>query len=238
MKYFIPIIFFSVILAHDSESENIGWRQYSRLGIVRASSNSVGLASYARLKRTTSYTFHDFRFYGHFFDQNQEIKIRQKTSRRFMSIERLYTFNTLIYEKNTFIDVNLRYHFNQGFGWLFQNSDTGNMTLEMGFAFDNSDYLNSVQKTSYAKTGFTSDRDFTRFKTKIEINYFHQVSKLVNNIDFSRMQLVGEIQLAIQNKIAVIFGLTQDLSTGESYTDETASVFFTLAYNQPLEWDL
>ena len=81
-----------------------------------------------------------------------------------MSFDWLYSFNTLIYEKNTFIDVNLRYHFNQGFGWLIRNSESGNMTAELGIAFDNSDYLNTKQKTSYARSGFTADKKMGKYE--------------------------------------------------------------------------
>lgn len=237
IKCFIPILFLSLVFAHDPDAELPDWKQYLRFGIVNAGSNSTGLASYARLKRTSPRSFRDLRFYGHYFKDDTDIRLRLKTSRMFLSFDWLYSFNTLIYEKNTFIDVNLRYHYNQGLGWLIRNSADGNMmTFELGIAFDNSDYLNTEQKTSYAKSGFTADRDFGPLHTKIEMDYFHQVSKQVDDTDLSRIQLVSEAQLSIKKGTALIFGFTQDFPLDESFNFETASVFLTFALKQPLNW--
>ena len=230
MKYFISIFFCPIIFAHNPNAELPDWKQYTRLGIVNSGMEYPGVATYLRLKRTTSYTFQDIRIYGHYFKDNQEIRVRQKTSRRFVS------FDTLIYEKNTFIDVNLRYHFNQGFGWLIRNSESGNMTAELGIAFDNSNYLNTKQKTSYARGGFTADNKMGKYETKIEVDYFHQVSKLVDNTDLSRIQLVAEAQWSIKKGVAFIIGFTEDLLKDESFNIGTPSVFLTFSIKRPLNW--
>ena len=234
MRYFIPVMFFSLAFGHNPDAGLPNWKQYFRLGAVQTVGSSPGLASYVRLNRTTPYIFQDVRFYGHFFKDNQEIRFRQKTSRRFMSFDWLYSFNTLIYEKNTFIDVNLRYHFNQGFGWLIHNSELGNMTAELGIAFDNSDYLNTKQKTSYARGGFTADKKMGQYESKIEVDYFHQISKQVD--DLSRIQLVAEAQWSIKKGVAFIFGFTEDLLKDESFKVDTPSVFLTFAFKRPLNW--
>ena len=236
MRYCISVIFLSLVFGHYPEAELPNWKQYFRLGAVQTKASSPGLASYVRLNRTTPYIFQDVRFYGHFFKENQEIRVRQKTSRRFMSFDWLYSFNTLIYEKNTFIDVNLRYHFNQGLGWLIRNSESGNMTAELGIAFDNSDYLNTKQKTSYARGGFTADKKMGNYETKIEVDYFHQVSKLVDNTNLSRIQLVAEAQWSIKKGVAFIIGFTEDLLKDESFNINTPSVFLTFAFKRPLNW--
>ena len=236
IKCIIPFLFLSFVFAHDPDVELPDWKQYTRLGIVNSGMEYPGVATYLRLKRTTSYTFQDIRIYGHYFKDNQEIRVRQKTSRRFVSFDWLYSFNTLIYEKNTFIDVNLRYHFNQGLGWLIRNSESGNMTAELGIAFDNSDYLNTKQKTSYARGGFTADKKLGNYETKIEVDYFHQVSKLVDNTDLSRIQLVAEAQWSIKKGVAFIIGFTEDLLKDESFNIETPSVFLTFAFKRPLNW--
>ena len=234
MKYFISILFCSIVFAHNPNAELPDWKQYTRLGIVNSGMENPGVATYLRLKRTTSYTFQDIRIYGHYFKDNQEIRVRQKTSRRFMSFNWLYSFNTLIYEKNTFIDVNLRYHFNQGLGWLIRNSESGNMTAELGIAFDNSDYLNTKQKTSYARGGFTADKKMGQYETKIEVDYLHQVSKQVD--DLSRIQLVAEAQWSIKKRVAFIIGFTEDLLKDESFNIGTPSVFLTFSIKRPLNW--
>jgi hypothetical protein len=236
MKYFISILFCSIVFAHNPNAELPDWKQYTRLGIVNSGMENPGVATYLRLKRTTSYTFQDIRIYGHFFDHDTEIRIRQKTSRRFMSLDWLYSFNTLIYEKNTLMDVNLRYHYNQGLGWLIRNSEESNTTLEIGVAFDNSDYLNTEQKTSYFRTGMTFDKDLKLFSTKLEVDYYHQLSEHVQNTDLSRFQMVGDVQLNFKKSILIVLGFTQDFQTNESFDFETASIFLTLAFKRPLNW--
>ena len=99
----------------------------------------------------------DLRFFGHFFENDSEIRIRQKSSRQFLSFENTYVFNTLIYEKNTMLNIDLRYHYNQGLGLLLKKSEKGNITTEFGVAFDNSDYLNTEQKTTYLRVGGSID---------------------------------------------------------------------------------
>ena len=66
--------------------------------------------------------------------------------------------------------MNLRYHYNQGLGWFMQRSKSGNMTLEAGVAFDNSDYLNNQQKTTYGRGGLSFDRTMKSLSTKFEID--------------------------------------------------------------------
>jgi len=234
MKYFTSILLFSLVFAHDPNAEFPDWKQYTRIGFVNSGMEIPGIATYLRLKRTTSYTFQDVRFYGHFFEKDTEVRIRQKTSRRFRSLDWLYSFNTLIYERNTLINVALRYHYNQGIGWLIRNSDTGNATMEMGIAFDNSDFLNTEQKTSYLRTAFTFDQDLKIFSTKFEIDYFHQLSERVQNTDLSRFQMVGNAQWHYKNGMSIIFGFTQDFPTNESFNFETASIFITLTFKRSL----
>tara|TARA_B100001250_G_scaffold414370_1_gene452284 strand:+ start:3456 stop:4178 length:723 start_codon:yes stop_codon:yes gene_type:complete len=236
-RCFIFVVFLSLVFGHNPDTEFPNWKQYFRLGAVQTETSSPpGFASYVRLNRTTPSIFQDVRFYGHFFKDNQEIRVRQKTSRHFMSFDWLYSFNTLIYEKNTFIDVNLRYHFNQGFGWLIRNSEGGNMTAELGIAFDNSDYLNTNRKTSYARSGFTIDKKMGQFETKIEMDYFHQVSKQVDNTDLSRIKLVAETHWPIKKGCAFIIGFTEDFLKDESFKIENPSVFLTFSFKQALNW--
>ena len=133
------------------------------------------------------------------------------------------------------MDVNLRYHYNQGLGWLIRNSEESNTTLEIGVAFDNSDYLNTEQKTSYFRTGMTFDTDFKLFSTKLEVDYYHQL-KQVQNTDLSRFQMVGDVQWNFKKSISIVLGFTQDFQTNESFDFKTASIFLTLAFKQPLDW--
>ena len=237
MRCLTSILCFTILFAHDPEAKLPDWKQYYRLGAVNVGTEYLGLASYGRLKRTTESTFRDLRFFGHFFKEDQEIRVRQKTSRRFLSFNRYYTYNTLVYEKNTFINVDLRYHYNQGLGWFIRRSEVGNMTGEFGIAFDNSDYLNTTQKTNYVRTGFTADQTMGKLETKLELDYFYQLSERVAGTDLSRFQLVGEIQYSIKKGLSILCGITQDFHRGESFNFNTASVFLTLAMKRPLNWN-
>ena len=125
---FLSIVTISFSYSHDLDKENLDWRQYYRLGSVYSESSDIGHSWYGRLKRTTSFTFRDVRFFGHFYKSDSEIRLRHKYSRRFLSIDNIYSYSTLLYERNTSLNVNLRYHLNQGLGYLFRSENNGNMT--------------------------------------------------------------------------------------------------------------
>jgi hypothetical protein len=110
------------------------------------------------------------------------------------------------------------------------------MTAELGIAFDNSDYLNTKQKTSYARSGFTADKKMGQYETKIEVDYLHQVSKQVDKTDLSRIQLVAEAQWSIKTGVALIIGITEDFLKDESFNINTPSFFLTFAFKRPLNW--
>ena len=141
----------SLAIGHDSTKDNLKWKQYFRMGTVSSENSQLGFAGYARLKRTTESTFKDVRIFNHLYKNNTELKLRYKSSQRFLSFRCLYSFNTLYYEKNSILGVNLRYHLNQGLGLIVNESTFGNATIEAGSAFDNSDYLNTEQKTTHIK---------------------------------------------------------------------------------------
>ena len=61
------IITISFSYSHDLDKENLDWRQYYRLGSVYSESSDIGHSWYGRLKRTTSFTFRDVRFFGNFY---------------------------------------------------------------------------------------------------------------------------------------------------------------------------
>jgi len=234
---FLFFALFSGLIAHNPNTELPKWNQFVRMGVVQVGTNESGLGSYGRLKRTTEYTFHDIRFYGHFFSNNEEIRVRQKSSTRFLNFDEIYTFNTLVYEKNTFLNVDLRYHYNQGLGYLLQKSPEGNMTIELGVAFDNSDYLNTEKKTSYIRSAMTLDQSKGRLHSKVELDYFHQISEIEGS-ELSRWQVVAESQFKLFNRYSLIVGLTQDSPTAKNISLKGASIFVTISLKQPLSWTI
>ncbi len=223
----------TVVFSHDYDKEKLEWMQYYRLGSVYSDNSNIGYTVYGRLKRTTTDTFRDIRFFGHFYNNNTEIKIRQKSSRKFLSLNKMYSFNTLIYEKNTFLNVNLRYHYNYGLGWFIQKNKTGNKTVELGVAFDNSDYLNTEQKTTYLRGGFSIDHKLYSLSTKFEIDCFYQVSEvLLSSYSLSRYQTLVEIEWIANNSVGIISGLTWDIQNDAS----NPSIFLTVSLKENINW--
>tara|TARA_Y100001980_G_C14525362_1_gene300837 strand:- start:515 stop:1222 length:708 start_codon:yes stop_codon:yes gene_type:complete len=222
----------SFITAHDPNKENIQWTQHYRLGSVYSKTSTSGIAGYARLKRTTENTFNDIRLFTHIFLKDSEVKIRNKSSRRFLSLNELYSFNTLMYEKNTIIDVDLRYHYNQGLGYILRSTDKGNITMETGFAFDNSDYLNTQQKTTYIRGATSIDQDIINLSLKFEIDYYYQVNENIDKVDLSRFQILAESQWNLKKRIGIITGFTCDIHDNEP----NYSFFLTISFSDPIGW--
>tara|TARA_B100001250_G_scaffold37770_1_gene30170 strand:- start:264 stop:971 length:708 start_codon:yes stop_codon:yes gene_type:complete len=234
IRLFTIFLIVSCVLSHDPNKEQLEWKQYYRIGSVFSASSNAGVSGYGRLKRTTKYTFRDIRFFGHFFNKDTEIRIRQKSSRQFLTFDSIYSFNTLLYEKNTILNVNLRYHYNQGLGWFMQRSKSGNMTLETGVAFDNSDYLNNQQKTTYGRGGLSFDRTMRSLSTKFEIDYYYQISEIVASSSLSRIQVLSELQWAVNSRIGLMGGFTWDIQE----EDSDPSIFLTISFIDPLNWSL
>ena len=232
--YWVYLLTSSLIIAHNSVKDKIQWMHYYRIGTVYASKPTTGIAGYARLKRTTPNTFNDFRLFTHFFEKDSEIRIRNKSSRRFLSLNQFYSFNTLIYEKNTIINVNLRYHYNQGIGYILKNTNTGNITLETGIAFDNSDYLNTEQKTTYIRNASSIDQNFLNLSLKFELDYYYQVSTLSHETNLSRFQILTELKWDLKKKFDITSGFTCDIQNRKP----DPSFFFTISFSDPLRWKI
>ena len=226
------IITISFSYSHDLDKENLDWKQYYRLGSVYSELSDIGHSWYGRLKRTTSITFRDIRFFGHFYKSDSEIRLRHKYSRRFLSIDNIYSYSTLLYERNTSLNVDLRYHLNQGLGYLLRSVNNGNMTVELGVAFDNSDYLNAEQKTTYLRGEYSIDHRLKSFSGKFEVDYFYQISEIELRSSLSRFQIVSEFEWLINKSFGVISGFTWDIQDENS----SPSTFLTISITRPIEW--
>ena len=219
----------SFLLAHNPESENIKWKDYARLGGVNNTTiNQTGITTYYRIKRITDNTFRDFRFFGHFFDLSSDLRIRTKSSNKYDFNPNLYHFTTYVYHKS---GENLRYHFNQGMGAIFNNASNGNKTFEIGWAYDKSDYLESDEKTTYIKGAGTLDKDWDKIQTKLEIEYFHQISELLK-FDLSRFQTILELQYRPNKKWGVTIGVVKENYTqlGENnISEDPTNIFLSIS---------
>jgi hypothetical protein len=130
------------------------------------------------------------------------IYLRYKSSDKYETHPKFYRYTTTSYRKNTRAGVDLQYHFNQGLGMFVKKYKSGLMNLEIGHAFDMSNYLNETRKTSYVKTAFFWDHDGSGFSTKLELEHFRQISEInVNNL--SRNQYMFVLIIPLKNSVSL-----------------------------------
>jgi hypothetical protein len=213
IKKRVALFALSYLFAHNPEDKNIVWNNFIRLGVVHnAEINRNGLSSLYRIKRINDNTFRDLRIYAHFFESVSDIRIRSKSSNKYDFNSNLYHFTTYVYHKS---GENLRYHFNQGIGALIKNKKEGNITSEIGWAYDKSDFIESDEKTTYLKSAITIDRNFSNFKTKAELEYYHQISE-VFLFNLSRFETILEFQFLINKNWSTVFGIDREVYTESS----------------------
>lgn len=213
IKKRVALFALSYLFAHNPEDKNIVWNNFIRLGVVSNTEiNQNGLSSLYRIKRINDNTFRDLRIYAHFFESVSDIRIRSKSSNKYDFNSNLYHFTTYVYHKS---GENLRYHFNQGIGALIKNKKEGNITSEIGWAYDKSDFIESDEKTTYLKSAITIDRNFSNFKTKAELEYYHQISE-VFLFNLSRFETILEFQFLINKNWSTVFGIDREVYTESS----------------------
>lgn len=209
------------------------WKQYARLGFVH-DEGLQGVSGYYRLNRRTELTFRDLRLFTYALGKDSYVFLRYKSSNKYRRLSWLYNFTTLFYQRNTRANVSLRYHFNQGLGAFVHQSATGHITVELGQAYDMSNYLDSDRKTSYLKTGLYWDQDLSRLSTKWEAEYFYQISEVVE-ANLSRTQLQGELLYSLGRGFSVIVGYELEYYSSRRRPE---SWYVELGWKQPLQWSL
>lgn len=198
----------SSLLSKEYDVPKTQWDQFGRVGFSNDQDVNGGHAFY-RIKRTTENTFHDLRIFGYGLDKDSYAYLRYKSSVKYTPEGRLYHFTTISYQKNTRVDLALRYHFNQGFGCFINQYALGHIHAELGHAYDMSDYLNDTRKTSYIKSGVFWDHNSKRFSIKLDAELFNQISDIVI-ADQSRIQVLAEWSYHINEAWSVILGYEQD----------------------------
>ena len=198
---FIAVIT-TVVIGQDARTDSAKWKHYVRGGGVRVI-NDNGLSGYYRINRSSRYSFGDLRLYLYGLQNNSYVFIRYKSSSKYRKWPRFYRFSTIAYQKNTKAGVALRYHFNQGLGLFVLPYRKGHIITEIAHAYDMSDYLNDNRRTSYARGGLYWDHDTKWVKTKLEVEYFHQISEEVEE-NLSRTQAMAEIIMPITKGFSAI----------------------------------
>ena len=234
--HILLIIISSLLLAHSPEKSKPTWKQYYRFGIVNNVS-SIGVSNYARLKRTTLTNYHDIKFFGNFFQDNTNLVLRQKSSRKLLSLDKFYSFNTLLLEKNTLSDIHIRYHSNQGFGIFIKDLDIIDLNIELGIAFDNSDYLNTQKKTSYFKSGSFLDVKLGTVIFKLELEYFKQVIVEFKKDNLSRINFLGEFIIPLKSNLSLTLGLINQSYSDDIFKRENNLIFANFSFSKHLGWE-
>jgi len=226
--------FCNVVLAEKTRVDSVSWKQYIRGGLVQVSKDN-GFSSYYRINRTSNYSFGDLRLYYYSLKNNSYIFIRYKNSSKYRGYSRLYRFSTIAYQKNKKAGVALRYHFNQGLGYFLLPYNNGHIITEVAHAYDMSDYLNDNRKTSYARAGLYWDYDTKFFSSKLEIEYFQQISEVVVD-NLSRTQIMSEIIIPLKNNISA--SLIYETENYKELNNNANSLSLSIGWKGNLKWIL
>ena len=222
----------NIILCQNTELDSVNWKSYIRSGLVQVA-NDNGISGYYRINRTSNYSFGDLRLYFYGLDSNHYIFIRYKNSSKYRRYSRLYRFSTIAYQKNKKAGVALRYHFNQGLGLFMLPYKNGHVIGEIAHAYDMSDYLNDNRKTSYARTGIYWDNDTKFLSSKLEVEYFHQISEMVEE-NLSRTQIMLEIIIPI--KKGVSSSLIYETENYKRLNNNPNSISFSIGWQGNMKW--
>jgi hypothetical protein len=109
---FIVIVLVSILYA---QTDSTKWKQYSRIGSVSVDSTS-GVFGFFRLNRKTDVTYKDFRLFAYGIQNQSFLYLRYKSSNKYGIDSKFYRYTITSIRKNTRVDMNFQYHYNQGFG--------------------------------------------------------------------------------------------------------------------------
>ena len=93
--------------------------------------------------------------------------------------------------------------------------------------------MNDSRKTSYIKNGFYWDKIFNDIELKLEIENFHQITDLIDNIELSRLELLFELYFNINKNFKIILGYeVENFKTSTSQLNP--SLFLSIGYSNIL----
>ena len=109
----------------------------------------------------------------------------------------------------------------------------GHVITEIAHAYDMSDYLNDNRKTSYARTGIYWDNDTKFLSSKLEVEYFHQISEMVEQ-NLSRTQIMLEIIIPIKKGISS--SLIYETENYKRLNNNPNSISFSIGWQGNMKW--
>ena len=241
----IPIIFLLFFTTVTGQADSTNWKHYFRLGAAGVDS-STGAFGYYRLNMQNKTAFRDLRFFSYSLDQNSFVHLRYKSSDKYISRPNFYRYTITSFRKNTRANLNLQYHFNQGFGYFIKDYDNGLINAELGHAFDTSDYLNATRKiinlgplillyylsVSEIDTHFEIfwDHNTNYFSSKLEIEYFEQISEVIEN-KLSRGQYLLQLIIPMNKNYFVNINFEKEEFFDKNQTD-ASSISLAIQWNK------
>ena len=200
MKFLTCLMIISMVYVN-AQPDSTKWKQYSRIGSVSVESTS-GVFGFFRLNRKTDITYKDLRLFAYGIQNQSFVYLRYKSSNKYGVNSKFYRYTITSVRKNTRVDMDLQYHYNQGFGYFVNQYKNGLINIEVGHGFDMSDYLNATRKTSYLKGGIFCDHNTPWFSSKLEYEHFQQISEIVES-NLSRNQYIFEVIFPLSGNLYV-----------------------------------
>lgn len=229
----IIVLLLTLLYAHE-ENEKARWRAWSNAGFA-SSVSTIGPTGLMRINRITDHTFRDVRLSGYGVGSDSYFHLRYKSSSRYRKpLDRLYYFSTLVFQRNTRNNVSIRYHYNQGLGLFASRYRSGHINVEAGHAFDMADYLNDTRKTSYAKGGLYLDQDIGKMALKVDAEYFHQISDIIDGENLSRTEVFLSLTAPLSPSLYIVLGYELEQIQDNNTRSET--VLLLLGWKQKLNW--
>ena len=197
---------------------------------------SWGGLGFFRLKRIKGNTFHDLRLLGLFIPDNTLATARYKSSNKYEAFPKLYRFTVTSLRRSSVSNLNIRYHYNQGFGAFLFDRPSTHLTSELALSYDMSDYLNDTRKTSYLKGGLFWDFDIARSSFAIDFEYFHQISDIhTDATSLSRTEISAEMNFWVREPWLFTAGYEQEFYTASERGD-SRHIYFSVGFRRPLDW--
>ena len=100
-----------------------------------------------------------------------------------------------------------------------------------------SDYLNDNRRTSYVRGGLYWDHDTKWVSTKLEVEYFHQISEEVEE-NLSRIQAIAEIIMPVTKDFSaiIIYEIESYRDKDIAVTIDQGSLSFSLGWKGTIPW--
>ena len=230
--YFALTLFVSTLLSQEQAENLPKWTHYTRAGTAQL--NEWGGLGFYRIKRVKKTTFHDVRILGISGAGESLLTGRFKSSQKYEAFPKLYRFSVASLRKSSASGLNIRYHYNQGFGAFIFNLPSTHLTTETALAYDMSDYLNDTRKTSYLKGALFWDIDIARTSLALDFEYFHQISDpMLGQPVQSRYELSAELNVHILKDVYLILGYEEEFYQSKDIVN-VRSLYLAAGFKKPL----